>query len=80
MLYYLENIKLTRYRTCGHAHYKLKIGREWNLVPHKKLRYFSITPKLQGLFMSSKTAEYMTWNHSHDAVDGVMVHSSDGEN
>ena len=52
MLYYLENIKLTRYRTCGHAHYKLKTGRGWTLVPHKKLRYFSITPRLQGLFMS----------------------------
>jgi hypothetical protein len=78
MLYYLENIKLTRYRTCGHAHYKLKTGRGWTFVPHKKLRYFSITPRLQGLFMSSKTVEYMA-NHSHDAVDGVMVDPSDGE-
>jgi len=31
------------------------------------------------LFMSLKTAEHMTWHQSHDAVDGVMVHSSNSE-
>ena len=29
--------------------------------------------------MSPRTAEHMTWHQSHDAVDGVMVHPSDGE-
>jgi len=29
--------------------------------------------------MSLKTAEHMTWHQSHDVVDGVMVHPSDGE-
>jgi len=29
--------------------------------------------------MSPKTAENMTWNKSHDMVDGVMVHPSNGE-
>ena len=29
--------------------------------------------------MSPRTAEHMTWHQTHDAVDGVMVHPSDGE-
>jgi len=29
--------------------------------------------------MSPRTVEHMTWHQSHDAVDGVMVHRSDGE-
>jgi len=29
--------------------------------------------------MSPRTVEHMTWHQAHDAVDGVMVHPSDGE-
>jgi hypothetical protein len=29
--------------------------------------------------MSLRTPEHMTWHQSHDAVDGVMVHPSDGK-
>ena len=29
--------------------------------------------------MSPRTAEHMTWHQAHHAVDGVMVHPSDGE-
>jgi hypothetical protein len=29
--------------------------------------------------MSPRTVEHMTWHQSHDAVDGVMMHSFDGE-
>jgi hypothetical protein len=29
--------------------------------------------------MSLKTAEHMTWHHSHNVVDGVMVYLSNGE-
>jgi hypothetical protein len=50
------------------------------LLSHiKKIRYFSITPRLQKLFMSLKTIEHMTWHHSYDTMDKVIVHSSNGE-
>jgi len=39
----------------------------------------SLTPRLQRLFMSQKTIEHMTWHHSHDVVDKVMVHPYNGE-
>ena len=29
--------------------------------------------------MSPRTVEHMTGHQAHDAVDGVMVHPSDGE-
>jgi len=79
MLYYLENAEMTECMTYGHSRYKPRTGRVKTLVAYKKLRYFPITPRLQRFFMSSRTAEHMTWYQSHHAVDGVMVHPSDGE-
>jgi hypothetical protein len=79
MLYYLENAEMTKCMTCGHSCYKPRTGRGKTLVAYKKLRYFPITPRLQRLFMSPRTAEHMTWHQAHDAVDEVMVHPSDGE-
>jgi len=79
MLYYLESAEMTECMTCRHSRYKPRTGRGKTLVAYKKLRYFPITPGLQRLFMSPRTAEHMTWHQSHDTVDGVMVHPSDGE-
>jgi hypothetical protein len=79
MLYYLKNAELTKCMTCGHSRYKPRTSRGKTLVAYKKLRYFPITPQLQRLFMSQKTVEHMSWHQSHHAVDGVMVHPSDGK-
>jgi hypothetical protein len=79
MLYYLENTELNKCTTCEHTCYNPRINWDKTFVAHKKLRYFTITPKLQRLFMSLKTVEHMTWHHLHDAVDGVMIHLSDSE-
>jgi hypothetical protein len=79
MLYYLENAEMTECMTCRHSRYKPRIGRGKTLVAYKKLRYFLITSRMQRLFMSPRTAEHMKWHQSHDALDGVMVHPSDGE-
>ena len=46
MLYNLENTKLTECMTCKHSYYKPRTGMRKNLVAYKKLRYFSITPRL----------------------------------
>jgi hypothetical protein len=79
MLYYLENIELIECKTCGHARYKPKTSRGRILIVYRKLRYFSIPPRLYRLFMSPKIVEHTTWHHSHDMVDGVMVHLFDGK-
>ena len=81
MLYYLKNVKLIECRTYWHTSSTLKpkTDREKTLITHKKLRYFSITLRLQMLFMLPQTTEHITWHHLHDAVDGVMVYPSDDE-
>ncbi|XP_040946010.1 uncharacterized protein [Gossypium hirsutum] len=49
--------------------------------PRKKsvniLRYFPLIPRLQRLFMSSKTAESMTWYHEGRTDDGLLRHPAD---
>ena len=60
MLYYLKNTYLTECKTYGHAQYKLRTDREKTLVAHRKLIYFSITPRRQKLFMSQKIVKHMT--------------------
>jgi hypothetical protein len=79
MLYYLKNTEMTKCMTCGHSRYKPRTGRGKTLVAYKKLRCFPITLRLQRLFMSPRTVKHMTWHQSHNAVDGVMVHPSNGE-
>ena len=74
MLYYLETTELTECRTCEHAHYKPRTSREMIFVARRKLIYFSVTYILYRLFMSPKTVEHITWHHSHDAVNRVMMH------
>jgi len=79
MLYYFKNEKSTECKTCGHSGYEPRTGRGRTLVTHKKLRYFSITPRPHRLFMSPKTTEHMTWHQLHDAMNRVMVYHSDDE-
>ena len=79
MLYHLENDELTECMTCEHSYYKLKTSTRKTPVTYKKLRYFSITPRLQRLFMSLRTGKQMTWHQSHDTVDGVMMHPSNSK-
>jgi hypothetical protein len=52
MLYYGEDVNLIECKTCGHAWYKPNTGRGRTLVAYEKLRYFSITPRLQMLYIS----------------------------
>jgi hypothetical protein len=79
MLYYGKDINLTECKTCGHALYKPNMSRGRTLIAYKKMRHFSITPRIQRLFISPNTSKHMTWYHSHDAKDGVMVHPCNDE-
>jgi hypothetical protein len=46
-VYYLENADLTMSRTCEHAWYNPITGKGRTYVAHRKLRYFSITLRMQ---------------------------------
>ncbi|XP_062103346.1 uncharacterized protein LOC133814397 [Humulus lupulus] len=62
---------------CGHERYKFK-GTKGKKIPHKKMHYFPITPRLQRLFMSRHTSSDMRC-HKEERVDteGVLRHPAD---
>lgn len=47
-------------------------------TPAKVLRYFPLKPRLQRLFMSSKTASDMRWHATAPGGDGKLRHPRDG--
>ncbi|XVE51929.1 hypothetical protein DITRI_Ditri02bG0079600 [Diplodiscus trichospermus] len=42
--------------------------------PIKVLRYFPLIPRLQRIFMSSKTSNFMRWHHEKRTKDGNLRH------
>ncbi|CAN6687318.1 unnamed protein product [Malus baccata var. baccata] len=82
IIYYKEHANATQCPTCKLSRWRTqKKGnkKKGKKVPWKILRYFPLTPRLQRLYMSSKTAAYMRW-HSKDRVkDGVLRHPADSE-
>ncbi|XP_071687844.1 uncharacterized protein [Rutidosis leptorrhynchoides] len=46
-------------------------------VGAKVLRYFPLIPRLQRLFMSPKTSEYMRWHQESRTKDGLLRHPAD---
>ncbi|XP_061343726.1 uncharacterized protein LOC133289743 [Gastrolobium bilobum] len=48
-------------------------------VPAKVVRYFPLKPRLQRLFLSSKTANDMRWHAMDNNNDGMMRHPRDSE-
>ncbi|WVZ03365.1 hypothetical protein V8G54_024171 [Vigna mungo] len=76
MLYLRDDEK--NFQTCKHCGTSRWNPKKKKKQPAKVLRYFPLKPRLQRLFMCSKTAEYMRW-HSSENKDGVIRHPRDGE-
>lgn len=82
IIYYKEYTNASQCPTCGLSRWKTKgKGGEGKAkkVPWKVLRYFPITPRLQRLFMSSKTAADMRWHSEKRVKDGMLRHPADYE-
>ncbi|XP_062114583.1 uncharacterized protein LOC133825688 [Humulus lupulus] len=78
-LFWKENKNSERCPICGHERYKFQ-GTKGKKIPHKKMQYFPITPRLQRIFMSRHTSSDMRW-HKEERVDieGVLRHPADAE-
>lgn len=76
-LFWKENEKADNCPICKESRWVTNNSRN-KLVPHKKLRYFPIKPRLQRLFMSSKIASKMRW-HKERRLDeeGILRHPAD---
>ncbi|XP_052189903.1 uncharacterized protein LOC127799721 [Diospyros lotus] len=67
---------------CGAPRWKSVAGKEdvtGKKVPTKILRYFPLTPRLQRLYMSSKTASNMRLHEDKRVKDGLLRHPADSE-
>ena len=82
VLYYVpENENRRQCPTCGHPRYKPNNGQSTSKeIAWKILRYFSLKPRLQRLYQSSKTAEHMRW-HSDTRIEAPdeIRHPADSE-
>lgn len=83
MLYWKENEHLDKCLNCGECRWKNeddgvhnKMGKKCK-VPKKVLRHFPIIPRLQRLYMCSKTAVDMRWHADQRCEDGVLRHPAD---
>nr|GEU35542.1 protein disulfide-isomerase-like [Tanacetum cinerariifolium] len=68
MLFWKEHAEKKKCIVCGHLRFKKGKegrGKARTEVPFKVLRYLPLAPRLQRLFMSNKTAKYMSW-HKYD--------------
>lgn len=76
MLYWgEENQELEECKICKTSKWKDNKKKQ----PAKILRYFPLKPRLQRLFMGSKTAESMSWHALDGNQDGLMRHPKDSE-
>ena len=85
MLFWKDDALLNECRICNTPRWKpaqynsesaTDVGKR---IPKKVFRYFPLTPRLQRLFMSSKTASHLTWHHDRVVNPGVISHPADGE-
>nr|GMD39345.1 uncharacterized protein LOC109190361 [Ipomoea batatas] len=81
MLYWGDDKATETCKVCHTSRWKqpkgkndgdVRCGSKFKKKPSKVLRYFPLKPRLQRLFMSSKTAEYMRWHAMDSNKDGLM--------
>ncbi|XP_039120528.1 uncharacterized protein LOC120256938 [Dioscorea cayenensis subsp. rotundata] len=82
MLYWDLNEHQQSCHVCGHSRWvsndpKQSLDDDGDIVnkrPAKVLRYFPLIPRLQRIFMSSKTAADMVWHVTGRSNDGCLRH------
>ena len=79
MLFYGDDKDLKNCKFCNLSRYKVATHVGNNTIPRKVLRYFKITPRLQRLYMSTRTAEHMKYHKYRTVDEGVLSHPADGE-
>ncbi|KAH7844180.1 hypothetical protein Vadar_025211 [Vaccinium darrowii] len=77
-LFWKVSEHLEKCPVCEASGYKLNDGKG-KRIPHKILGYFPLIPRLQRLYMLSKTCLDMRWHKEKRVDDGVLRHPIDGE-
>lgn len=87
MLYWREHknddscrfCKVSRWKEFPKVNCEFEQPKNVHKVPAKILRHFPLIPRLQRLFMCSKTAESMRWHEEERSKDGKLRHPADGQ-
>ena len=87
MLYWKEQKKDTSCRECGASRWiehpvvdnDVVPSKKAHNVPIKTLRHFPLIPRLQRLFMCSKTANILRWHDEEHSKNGKLRHPVDGK-
>ena len=76
MIYWGEDSELISFKFCNHPRYKRhhRSNRQKTNVPHKKMYYFPLTPRLQRLYAFKATANDMRWHKENNIEECVMRH------
>ncbi|XP_012846911.1 PREDICTED: uncharacterized protein LOC105966882 [Erythranthe guttata] len=75
MLFRGEDEKLDKCEICGGARYVDDVTK----IAKNQMRYFPLKPRLQKLFMSSKTSSLMRWHAEKRIDDGILRHPADSQ-
>ncbi|XP_004514322.1 uncharacterized protein [Cicer arietinum] len=68
-----------RWKEIAEGNHQVGINHESYKVSAKILRHFPLIPRLQRLFMCSKTASSLTWHEEERSKDGKLRHPADEE-
>ncbi|CAL5186382.1 unnamed protein product [Lathyrus oleraceus] len=87
MIYWKNHENDTSCHVCGAPRWnedvkgddKVEKSHKSHKVPLKTLRHFPLIPRLQRLFMCSKTASSLRWHDEERSKDGKLTHPADGE-
>nr|XP_011462080.1 PREDICTED: uncharacterized protein LOC101292880 [Fragaria vesca subsp. vesca] len=85
ILYYKDNNDEVECPHCYEPRYEASTSsKQKKPIPRKVLRYFSLGPRLQCLYMSSHTAKHMRWHQArHQGEERIdpdnLTHPADGE-
>ncbi|KAH7862298.1 hypothetical protein Vadar_002621 [Vaccinium darrowii] len=77
-LFWKENANLENCPACNESRYKVNDG-TGQKIPHKILRYFPLTSRLQRQYFCKKTAPDMTRHKDKRVDDGELRHPADGQ-
>ncbi|XP_074301497.1 uncharacterized protein LOC141632891 [Silene latifolia] len=82
MLFWKENEQADECLECHTSKWKPceenQSQKKTRKIPAKVLWYFPLKPRLQRVYMCSKTAEFMTWHADERPKDGYLRHPADG--
>ena len=82
IFFWNDNAKLDNCSVCGASRWKNvrnDLNNKVTKIPVKVLRYFPLKPRLQRLFMCSKTSIAMRWHDTKQLRDGNLRHPADGD-